>query len=227
LFGVPVAALGAVVRYDGLARPVDTIGRGVLRSPGHVQALGDAWYVSDLRDGRPVVIVLAADGRARQTLDLGAFTNHAHQFAALPDGAIVVEAPDARLVAVRGDSAVTFAAIEIGPRPSLILGAGGGVLHAVPDHHLTLYNGFGNIRWRVEWPWAPTAYVADLAADSRGRLHVLAGVEATGTFIAYTLEPATGEIVQWSEETEEGSFQVSRRGAISPARGRWADGNAR
>lgn len=222
LFAVTSRASAAVLRYDRRGRLVDTIGRNGLRNPDHVQAVGDEWFVSDLRDGRPAVVVLGSDGAPRRTIDLGGITEHAHQFAALPDGALVVEAPDARLVTVRGDRVETFAAIELGPRPALLLGAGGGVLHAVPDRHVTLYNAFGHIRWRVEWPWASTAYVSDLGQDSRGRIHVIAGVEATDTFIAYTFDQGTGEIIRWSEETREGSFVVDRWGEISPAEGRWS-----
>lgn len=221
IFGVTSRAAAAVVRYDRQGRLVDTIGKGVLRAPDQLQALEGEWYASDLRDGRPVVVVLGADGKVRRTIDLGDVTEQAHQFAALPGGAIVVEAPDARLVTVRGDTMATFAAVEIGPRPSLLLGVGGGVLHAVPDHHLTLYNGRGSIRWRVDWPWASTAYVSDIGHDSRGRIQVLAGVEAAGTFIAYTLEPSTGEVVRWSEETAAAAFVVDRWGEIFPTEERW------
>jgi hypothetical protein len=221
-FAVTSRQAGAVLRYDRLGRLVDTLGAGVLRNPDHLQAVGDTWFVSDLRVGRPVVVVVGPDGAVARTVDLGDVAAHAHQFAILPDGAIVVETKDGRLVALRGDSAATFAAVEIGPRPSLLLGAGGGVLHAVPDRHITLYNGFGNIRWRIEWPWASTAYISDVGQDSRGRIHAIAGVEASNTFIAYTFEEGTGEIIRWSEETREGSFLVDRLGEIVPAEGRWS-----
>ena len=217
----------AIIVYDRLGRVVDTLGRGVLQSPDHLQIMGADWYVSDLRDGRPVIVVLGRDGALRRTIPVGDIVANAHQFAVLPDGAIVVESRDGRLAALRGDSAATFAVVEIGPRPSLLLGAGGGVLHAVPDRHITLYNGFGNIRWRIEWPWAPTAYIGDLSQDSRSRIHALAGVEATNTFIAYTFEEGTGEIIRWSDETAEGSFLVDRLGEIVPAEGRWAGNGKR
>jgi hypothetical protein len=221
LVAVTSREAAAVIVYHRLSRLVDTLGRGVLQSPDQLQIVGDDWYVSDLRDGRPVVVVLAHDGAVRRTVSLGDIAAHAHQFAVLPDGALVVESRDGRLVTIRGDSVATFAAVEIGPRPSLLLGAGGGVLHAVPDRHITLYNGFGNIRWRIEWPWAPTAYIGDLSQDRRSRIHALAGVEATNTFIAYTFEEGTGEIIRWSDETAEGSFVVDRLGEIVPAEGRW------
>jgi hypothetical protein len=221
LYAVTSREAAALLIYDRAGRPVDTLGRGVLRNPDHVQPLNGAWYVSDMADGRPVIVVLRADGALERTIPLGEITPHAHQFAVLPDGAIVVETRDGRLAALRGDSTATFAAVVIGPRPSLLLGAGGGVLHAIPDRHITLYNGFGNIRWRIEWPWAPTAYISDVSRDSRGRIHAIAGVEATETFIAYTFEEGTGEIIRWSEETAEGSFVVDIRGEIRPAGGRW------
>jgi hypothetical protein len=221
LVAVTSREAAAIVVYDRAGRVVDTLGRGVLQSPDQLQIVGDDWYVSDLRDGRPVVVVLARDGAVRRTVPVGDIAAHAHQFAVLPDGALVVESRDGRLVTLRGDSVATFAAVEIGPRPSLLLGAGGGVLHAVPDRHITLYNGFGNIRWRIEWPWAATAYIGDLSQDRRSRIHALAGVEATNTFIAYTFEEGTGEIIRWSDETAEGSFVVDRLGEIVPAEGRW------
>ena len=221
LVAVTSREAAAIIVYDRLGRVVDTLGQGVLQSPAHLQIMGADWYVSDLRDGRPVVVVLGRDGAVRRTVPVGDVAAHAHQFAVLPDGAVVVESRDGRLAALRGDSAATFAAVEIGPRPSLLLGAGGGVLHAVPDRHITLYNGFGNIRWRIDWPWAATAYIGDLSQDRRGRIHALAGVEATNTFIAYTFEEGTGEIIRWSDETAAGSFLVDRLGEIVPAEGRW------
>jgi hypothetical protein len=223
LFAVTSRAAAAVLVYDRSGRVVDTLGRGVLRSPDHLQRVGDAWYVSDLDQDRPVIVVLGSDGAVRRTIPLAGIAAHAHQFAVLPDGAIVVESRDGRLVALRGDSVVTFAPVEIGPRPSLVLGAGGGVLHAVPDTHLTLYNGFGSIRWRIPWPWAATAYISDLTQDSRSRIHAIAGVEATNTFIAYTFQEGTGEIIRWSAETPEGSFLVNRLGEIVPAKGHWIE----
>jgi hypothetical protein len=220
LYAVTTRDPAALLLYDRAGRAVDTLGRDVLRSPDHVQAVPGGWYVSDLADGRPVIAALRGDGTLERTIPLDLAAT-AHQFAVLPDGAIVVETRDGRLVALRGDSVALFAAVEIGPRPSLLLGAGGGVLHAVPDRHITLYNGFGNIRWRIDWPWASTAYISDVGQDSRGRIHAIAGVEATNTFIAYTFEEGTGEIIRWSEETKEGSFLVDWVGEIEPAGEDW------
>jgi hypothetical protein len=221
LYAVTSRAAAALLVHHRAGPPVDTLGRGTLRSPDHVQLVNGTWYVSDVVDGHPAIVVLRPDGTPERTIALGDVAAYAHQFAVLPDGAIVVETRDGRLAALRGDSVATFAAVEIGPRPSLVLGAGGGVLHAVPDRHITLYNGFGRIRWRIDWPWAPTAYISDVGQDSRGRIHAIAGVEATNTFIAYTFEEGTGEIIRWSEETKEGSFLVDWVGEIEPAGEDW------
>jgi hypothetical protein len=223
LFAVTARDAGALVVYDRVGRLRDTLGLGILHNPDHVQVVDDGWYVSDVDDGRPAVVVLARDGTLRRRVSLDGIASHAHQFAVLPDGAIVVEGSAGRLVALRGDSVTPFAVVEVGRRPSLILGAGGGVLHAIPDQTITLYNAFGNIRWRVEWPWAETAYVSDIGEDSRGRIHVIAGVTADDTFIAYSMTPGTGEVVRWSEPQREGSFVADRLGEVRAASGRWVD----
>jgi hypothetical protein len=212
---------GAVVVYDRAGRVRDTLGVGILRNPGHVEIQGDAWYVSDLDDSHPAVVVLGRDGALRRRVSLTGIAIQPHQFAVLPDGGIVVEAAGGRLAVLRDDSVATFAVVDVASRPSLLRGAAGGVLHAIPDRTITLYNGFGNIRWRVEWPWAETAFVTGAGEDSRGRLHFLAGVAEDNTFIAYVMTAATGEIVWWSEPQSEASFVVGRRGDPSPARGRW------
>ena len=222
LFAVVERDAGAVVVYGPLGRVRDTIGIGVLQNPGRIQAEGGDWYVSDVVDGDPVIVVFRHDGSVERRIPLAGYTNRAHQFAVLPDGGVVVEGLDGRLVTLRGDSVETFAAVEIGNRPSLILGVDGGVLHAIPDKTITLYNGFGHIRWRVEWPWAETAFVSDIGQDSRGRIHIIAGVAQSNTFIAYSMTPASGEVVRWSEPSTEGSFLVDRLGKIVEARGRWA-----
>jgi hypothetical protein len=166
--------------------------------------------------GRPLIAVFGLDGTLRRTIPLEGTASQAHQFAVLPDGGLVVESPDARLVVVRGDSTDTFAPVEVGTRPSLVLGAGGGVLHAIPDKTITLYNGFGHIRWRVPWPWRASAFVADVSQDSRGRIHFLVGDPDSGTFTAQTLAEASGEVVRWSEEAAAGSFVIDRLGKIIP-----------
>ena len=220
-FAVTARDAGTLVLYDRAGGTLDTLGVGILRNPDHVEVQADAWYVSDLDDGRPEVVVLGRDGALVRRIALAGIAIQAHQFAVLPDGGIVVEALGGRLVVLRGDSIATFAVVEVGSRPSLLLGAGGGVLHAIPDQTITLYNGFGNIRWRVEWPWAETAFVSAIGEDTRGRIHVLAGVARENTFIAYSMTPGTGEVVWWSEPQPEASFVVDRLGELSAARGRW------
>lgn len=220
LFAVPDPGMGAVILYDHSGRPRDTLGLGVLQNPGRVQFVhGDA-YVSDVRQGKPLVVVFAPDGTVLRTIPLDD-TAQAHQFAVLPDGALVVESRDGRLVRRHGDSVTTFAAVEVATKPSLIVGADGGVLHAVPDKTITLYNGFGHIRWRVDWPWRAAAFVADVATDDRGRIHFLVGDPDDNTFTAQTLAPGTGEVLRWSEPATAGSFVVDRLGEVTPAGGRW------
>jgi hypothetical protein len=222
VLAVTARDVGALVIYDRDGRVLDTLGRGVLRNPDHVETQNGIWYVSDLVDGRPEIVALARDGSLVRRVSVAGIAVQPHQFAVLPDGGIVVEAAGGRLVTLRGDSVSTFAVVEVGSRPSLLLGAGGGVLHAIPDQTITLYNGFGNIRWRVEWPWAETAFVSAITEDARGRLHYLAGVEQDDTFLAFSMTPGTGEVVWWSEPQTEASFVVDRLGELSPARGRWA-----
>ena len=208
----------AVLRLDLLRHRTDTIGLGVLNSPVHVQAVGDRLYVSDIRDGTPSIVVFDAAGALERRLDVGEYTPTPHQFAVLPDGRIVLIGRGQQLVALAGDSVETFALAEAGPRPSLIVAALGGVLHAVPDQALTLYNGFGNVRWRVEWPWAETAYVTDLAIDAFGRMHVISGVTGTDeeTFIVYSLVPTTGEVTRWSQPGPVATFIARRMGNVVP-----------
>ena len=226
--GRAVAASGdtllGLARAGGLitflpGRLADTLAADTLHDPVTVQWAAGRWWVSDQRAGRPAVVQVAPRGSAA-TIDLGDLTAQPHQFAVLPDGAIVVEAPDQRLVVWRGDSAATFAAVEVGPRPSHLVGAGGGVLHAVPDRHITLYNGFGHVRWRIEWPWLSTAHLGAIAVDRAQRIHILSGVADQGTFIVYSMEPSSGEIVRWSRPDSSGTFVVDRLGAVTPSTAR-------
>lgn len=224
LYAVALADTGGVLRLTPRGGRRDTLGLDVLSAPVEVQWVADRWYVSDIVDEAPAVRIFDAAGRLERTVPLGAHTHLRHQFAALTDGRIVVEAPDGRLVAVGpGDSAATFAATEQSPRPSLLLAAEDGVVHAVPDQAITLYNRFGRIRWRIEWPWVETAHVTDLAVDARGRVHILSGVANAGTFIVYTMDAASGDVVRWSEAEPRPTFVVDKWGATTlDESGRWA-----
>ena len=223
LFAVTDPAAATVVLLDRAGRVQATIGAGTLSSPRKVQLNSAAVYVSDVDSNRPLVIEFGRDGTFRRRIDLDTLARQPHQFAVLPDGAVVVETEDQRLVAVRDDSVTTFAVIEVGTRPSLLTAAGGGVLHAVPDRWITLYNSFGSIRWRVEWPWDETAFVSDLAVDHLGRLHVLAGNSVDGTFRTFTLAAESGEVFRWSVPTEQPDFVVDRFGQVEPAGERWTN----
>lgn len=195
---------------------VRELGAGILHSPWHIQWSNGEWYVSDIEDGKPSVVVLSQTGELRRRIALERYTITPHQFAVLPDGRIVVEAPDARLLAVAGDSSSVFTVTERAAKTGLLVAASGGVLHAVPDRYITLYNQFGHIRWRLEWPWARTAYVTEIAIDPQSRIHVLAGVPNDGTFIVYSLSNLTGEVVIWSLPSRKPTFIVDRLGQIKP-----------
>ena len=206
-----------LVRYDLRTNLADTIGADALIRPLHVQQEGSRWYVSDIGDaGQPLIVVLSWDGSLERRIDLNGISSIPHQFAVLPDGRIVVEADDEQLVTLDGDSSSTFALVEVGMRPSLIAGMAGGVLHAVPGAHITLYNEFGNIRWRMDWPWAATAYLTDIARDRQGRIHVIAGVPRDETFIVYTIARNEADILQWSRPGPNATFAVERNGNFRP-----------
>ena len=199
---------------------VDTLGVGVLRDPVTVQFTLDRWWVSDIASGQPGVVRLGGTDTLR--LSLGPDAAQPHEFAILPDGGLVYETRDQRLVVQRGDSTTTFAVVQVGDRPSLVVGAVGGVLHAVPGRHVSLYNAFGNVRWRIEWPWVETAHISAIAVDARSRIHVLSGVADEGTFIVYTIESTNGEVTRWSVPDSNATFVVDRLGEVtSDTRGRW------
>ena len=90
-----------------------------------------------------------------------------------------------------------------------------------------MYNGFGNIRWRVEWPWAETAYVGDLSVDASGRVHFLAGVvREEQEFIAYSIVPTTGEVVRWSQSSPLTTYTVTKFGVVdADSSFRWLPGS--
>jgi hypothetical protein len=173
--------------------------------------------VSDVIDGESWIVVFDPQWEVEDRIRLDTIATAPHQFAVLPDGRIVVEAPDSRLVAIEGDSITTFALTDSSPRTGLILGALGGVLHAVQDREITLYNEAGNIRWRLQWPWEQEAFVADLALDAQGRMHVLAGREGSNQFYAYSLDRNTGQVIRWSVlPGTSATFVIDRMGEIQP-----------
>ncbi|MEX0692434.1 MAG: hypothetical protein WD934_03385 [Gemmatimonadales bacterium] len=219
LFGV-VATGGPLLllRASGVA---DSLGLGALREPVTVQHRDGDWWVSDVQDGVSTIVRLRR-GAAPRVTSLGVDAVRPHQFAVLPDGALVYEVRDHRLVVRRGDSVATFAAVEVADRPSFTVAAGGGVLHAVPGLHITLYNAFGNLRWRLAWPWVATAHVGALAIDPQSRIQLLSGVADLGTFIVYTIDPTSGEVTRWSQPDSSATFVVDRLGGVVPDRdGRW------
>lgn len=208
------------------SRSVDTVARGQLTSPFHIQESHGRWYVSDARDGRASIAVFSAAGALERRISVDTLASAPHQFAVLPDQRIVVESSDDRLVAFdAGTEPSTFALTEHSERSGLLVAAGGGALHAVPGKALTLYNANGNIRWRLPWPWYEGAFVADLAVDAHGRYHVLAGEEGRNTFVVFTLSPVTGEILRWSVPGPYATFVVDRLGQIEPdSTQRWVGG---
>lgn len=213
---------GVVVR-NRLSGSLDTLGSTFLNSPIHVQFMGERWYVSDVAEGRPSVVIMSADGDLEGQIDLRAIARTPHQFAVIPDGRIIVEGRGGELIVVAEDSAATFAVTEEGiSRTGLLVAASGGLIHAIPNRHITLYNGLGKIRWRVEWPWRETAYVSDIAIDARGRPHFIAGVQSTNEFLVYSFSPISGEVVRWSPRGPYATFTVRRLGKLEPdSSSRW------
>lgn len=204
-----------LVRRRAGGEPVK-VGAGHLQGPVHIEWHGGRWFVSDVENGRAVIAVFGADGALSGRRTLGGLTDTPHQFAVLPDGRVVVESREGSLLALSGDSVATFALTDRSAKTGLLIGAGGGVLHAIPDKWLTLYNEFGRIRWRQPWPWASTAYVSDLVVDAHGRIHVIAGVPRSSTFIVYTLSSQSGEVTRWSTPGPSSTFIVDRLGEIKP-----------
>lgn len=209
-----------VPRSGGAPR---AIGAGVLASPVQVQELAGHWYVSDVDDGNPLLVILSATGDVVRRIALDTIAATPHQFAALPDGRVVVEAPGGQLVVLSDTGVTTFALTPESPtRTGLLVAGHGGALHAVPDHYITLYNENGNIRWRLAWPWDASAFVTDIAVDAQGRFHVIAGQEGQEIFVVFMLSPATGEVLRWSEPGPYATFVVTRMGNIEPdSASRW------
>jgi hypothetical protein len=214
-----------VVLRDRETGAVYSRGEQALTSPHHVQEHEGRWYVSDVADGMWWVTVFSPEWEVQQRLRVDTIATAPHQFAVLPDGRIVVEAPEGRLVAIDGDSSSTFALVEVSTRTGFLVAARCGVLHIIPDRTFTLYNGAGNIRWRLPWPWQDgVAYVTDLAVDAQARIHVLAGEARTGSFYAYSLDRESGQVIRWSTPGIAATFVVSRLGEIEPdSTDRWID----
>ncbi len=226
VYAITTGDTQGVLLYYRRTGVLDTIGAEVLSSPIHTQWSDGLWYVSDVIDGRPSVVVFDQNGTVTRQIDLSGIASAPHQFAVLPDGRIVIESNDGRLVTVDGDSVVTFALTEAGPRTGLVVAARGGVLHAVAGELVTLYNGQGNIRWRIEWPWDDTIFAVDLAVDADGRTHLLAGQETEQSFIVFGFSPTTGEVLRWSMEGPSATFVVGRMGEIyHDSASNWVGGN--
>lgn len=207
----------AISLRDRRTGAVYTRGGASLRSPHHVQELGGMWYVSDVDDRGAWVVTFDAQWEVVDRRRVDTLATAPHQFAVLPDGRIVVEGKNARLVAIQGDSVLTFALFDPATRTGLLVAAQGGVIHAVPDRYITLYNANGNIRWRLPWQWHDEVFVSDLAVDPQGRIHVLASEGgARSRFVCFTLSQTTGEVVRWSEPGSAATFLATRLGEIVP-----------
>jgi len=221
VLAITAAGVSGVLLIDQRTGARQSIGADQLTSPAHIQWNEGRLYVSDVDGGRPQVVVFAPGGELLDRIDLGPIAAVAHQFAVLPDGQIVFETTDDRLVALQGDSVHTFALNDPSPKTGMLVAARGGVLHAVPHRTLTLYNGLGRINWRVEWPWSESAFIADLAIDSRGRLLVLAGEQGGEGFVVFALDPITGEVMMWTEGPSA-TFSTRAYGNIRPdSTGNW------
>lgn len=216
IYAFTARGIPGVLIHHRITHQLDTLGAEELVSPVHTQWVDGEWYVSDVVDGQPWIVVFDSDGTVGRRIDLTGIASAPHQFAVLPDGRIVVEAADGNLIALQGDSVVTFALSEGSQRTGLVVAARGGVLHAVADRLITLYNGQGNIRWRLEWPWDDSIYAVDLSVDHQGRTHLLAGQAAAESFIVFGFAQSTGEVVRWSQEGLSSTFVVGRMGEIFP-----------
>ena len=224
LIAITSSELSGVLLFDRRTRTVDTLGFTELDSPAHIQWENNRWYVSDVRDGRASIVVFTAAREFERRLDVDSISGALHQFAVLPDGSIVLETRDDRLVALGTDEISTFALIESSQRTGLLAAAQGGVLHLVPQASVTLYNELGKIRWRVEWDWDDTVFITDISVDSKGRPNVLAGRDGFDGFMVFGFSPLTGEVVRWREGPGV-TFSMDRFGEIEPdSAGLWTEG---
>ena len=216
LIGLTSTAGNGLIIHNRFTNEFRSIGSENLVSPVHVQESNDSWYVSDVRDGKNFIVVLSSGGELKQEIDLSQYSATPHQFAVLPDGRIVIEAPDGKLRMIDGDNVSTFAETDVSEGTSgLVVAAVGGVLHAIRGQHITLYNEFGNIRWRVEWPWDDSAYPSDVAVDAQGRPHIIAGIGNAGNFVVYSLSTVTGEVLRWSPPGPAATYTVERLGRLA------------
>jgi hypothetical protein len=210
-------AQSSIILRDRRTGAVYTRGAEVLHSPHHVQERDGTWYVSDVDDHGAWIVAFDAQWEVVERWRVDSVATAPHQFAVLPDGRIVVEGKNARLVAIRGDSLETFALFDPATRTGLLVAAQGGVIHAVPDRYITLYNANGNMRWRLPWQWHEEVFVNDLTVDPQSRIHMLASEGgARSRFVCFTLSPTTGEVVRWSEPGSAATFLATRLGEIMP-----------
>ena len=193
------------------------IGADVLHNPAHAQWVAGEWYVSDVDNGKPEIVVLTRDGALKRRITLSRWSDTPHQFAVMPDSSIVIEGRGGKLLSLKGETVSTYDTTGAGNRTGLLVAASGGVLYAIPDKTITLYNGFGHVRWRIDWPWASTAFVSDVAVDYNNRVHFIAGVPRDGTFVVYTLSNTSGEAVRWSIPGPKATFTVEAFGNLEPA----------
>jgi hypothetical protein len=211
-----------IVVRDRRSGAVYRRGTNTLLSPHHIQELDGRWYVSDVEEGAAAVVVFSSQWDFERRITVHDAASAPHQFAVLPDGRLVVEATDGRLVAVGPDSTATFALVEQSDRTGLVAAVAGGVLHAAPGRAITLYNAQGNVRWRAPWEWGEGMYVTDIAVDGQGRIHALVGDPRRNEFRSFTLSPTTGEVIRWSEAAAAATFVVERMGEIRPdSTARW------
>ena len=58
LLAMTAVGIDGLLLYHLRSGAIDTIGSEALDSPLQVQQVGGRWYVSDIRDGRPQIVVL-------------------------------------------------------------------------------------------------------------------------------------------------------------------------
>ena len=212
----------SILLRDRTTGAVFTRGEHVLRSPFQVQELDGRWYVSDVSENEEWIVVFDAQWEVLDRFRIDTLSLAPHQFAVLPDGRIVLEVGNGRLGSLEEGTLTTFAEFASASRSGFLVAASGGVLHAVPDVAVTLYNAQGNVRWQHPWDWREDVYVSDLAMDARGRMHMLVGESNGNTFVCFSFASATGEVLRWSEPGPAATFSINRMGEVLPdSIGRW------